>query len=541
MGFLLNLWNWISYLGISPSKEYGSALKQLVLTNRINFILLVLGSLAFMMLLFFSPVKVSQFNINEYRILLTAALGGLNLILANAGANRISRISLIFMPVFILSVMPIFMGVVNDESYLDYPWFIITASMTPHFVLSQKENRYFYYFSLLYFLVLLLPLEQILIFYNNPEVHILPIVTKNYLYMKLTQVSIYGFLNLSILYLQSLSKQHEANLEKANAQLQDQSFIINQQADELKERNILLVKHQEELNLYNRDLQNQNRELAETLHKLKETQAQLIQAEKLATIGMLTAGIAHEINNPINYIYSSLEGLRVSFEDCNHYVAESLVLLDSEIPEKLAEIKKLGEKYDLRGISTSIPILLDNIQKGSVRATEIVRSLLFFTYNNEDKPRPVNLFESIEASVVMLNHLMKNRIELVRNYNELPQVYCYPGKINQVFMNLLSNAVQSIDEAGTITITTENIPERNSVQISFRDTGKGISPKIYDKIFDPFFSTKEAGKGTGLGLPIVLTIVNEHDGKLSFESVEGMGTEFRVELPVSSFNEESDR
>ena len=540
MSFLSKLWNWISYLGISHSIGSGSSIKRFALTNRINFILFVLGFVAFLLLVFWSPVNREQFNINQYRILFAAILGILNLLLASVGANKISRISLIFMPVFILSILPIFLGVVNDESYLDYPWFIITASMTPHFVLSPREDRFLYYFSLLYYLILLLPLEQILGMYFNPEVHILPVIEKNYLYIKLTQVSIYGFLNLSIIYLQSLSRQHEAKLEKANEQLNDQSVIIRQQTDELKDRNSRLLRQQAELRVYNTDLETQNKELEATLHELKETQAQLIQAEKLATIGMLTAGIAHEINNPINYINSGLEGLRVSFNDCHRYIEDSMLLLESDKDDKLKQIQELNKRYDLDSISGSIPVLLENIQKGSIRATEIVRSLLFFTHNNEDRLRPVNIHESIEASVVMLNHFIKDRIELIRDYGEIPQIYCLPGKINQVFMNLLSNAVQAIEGSGKIIITTEKIPGKNAVQVRFKDNGKGMSPKIQEKIFDPFFSTKEPGKGTGLGLPIVLKIIKEHGGELTFESVEFQGTEFRVELPVIPLIETSE-
>jgi signal transduction histidine kinase len=532
MGFLAKLWNWISFLGISHSTGDPYSLKRFVLTNRINFVLFILGQFSFLMLLLFSPVDNSGFSFNEYRILLCSAVAGLSLLLAWAGANKLSRISLIFMPVFILSILPIFLGTVNDESYLDYPWFIITSSITPHFVLSPKENRTFYFCSLLYYLLLLLPLEQILRLFNNPEVKLLPVIEGNYLYMKLTQVSIYGFLNLSIIYLQSLSRQHESNLEIANEQLHQQSVIITRQSEELIARNELLLRQQIELKGYNKELEKQNHELEVTLSELRETQAQLIQAEKLATIGMLTAGIAHEINNPINYINSGLEGLKVSFNDCYNYIEESIRIMESDSPDIPRDILRLEEKYDLKSISGSIPVLLANIQNGSLRATEIVRSLLYFTHNSDDKFSPCNLHESIDASLVILNHQMKNCITIIKNYGKIPLVYCYAGKINQVFMNLLSNAVQAIEDTGEIVITTENVEERNSVKIKIRDNGKGINEKIHDKIFDPFFSTKEAGKGTGLGLPIVLKIIKEHGGELTFETSSGSGTEFCVELPV---------
>lgn len=532
MDFVSNFWNWISYLGLNEYKGSVSGLKRLALTNRINFIICILAILVFSFLLIFSQVEISKFNFNQYRILFAGLLALINLILSFSGLYKLSRFFLIFIPVLLLSILPIFFGVVNDESYLDFPWIIITASMTPHFVLSPKENKALYYVSLLYYLVLLIPLENLLAFYFNPEVHILPVVQGNLLYMKLAQLSIYGFLNLCIIYLQSLNRQHETNLERANELLSSQSVIINQQSGELKATNMQLLKHQEEMKLNNKNLIFQNMQLENTLHELKETQAQLVQAEKLATIGMLTAGIAHEINNPINFINSGLEGLRVSFQDCYQFIEEALQILDSEDTQKLCEIERLNDKYDIKGISESIPILLSNIQTGSTRAAEIVRSLLFFTHSSEDKIRPANIHESIDASLVMLNHLMKDRIEIVKHYLEIPLIYCLRSRINQVFMNLLTNAVQAMDGPGQLVIFTENIQGNESVRIRIRDTGKGIPADIQNKIFDPFFSTKETGKGTGLGLYIVMKIIKEHNGNLTYESIEGKGTEFIVELPV---------
>ena len=518
-GQIAKFWREVSLLGIHGDRSSGMDIKPYVLSNRINIILSVIGILSFLLLVLFSPVKFSQFNANEYRLLITAGVAVINLILSRAGANNLGRISLIFLPVFFLTIYPVLFGVVNDETFLNEPWLIITASLLPHFILPARNNKVLYIISILYFLFLLIPYEQVLFRYINPEVHILGIVQKNFLYIKMAQLGIYLFLNLSVMYMLSVNRQHGEELELANEQLREQSEIITGQS--------------EELGLQNAALESKNEALVRAIGELKEAQSQLVQAEKMATIGTLTAGIAHEINNPVNYITSGVEGLKVSLDEFSSLFTNMIFLLEKPGADARQVLEEIKQKYDTSELFLSIPILVDNIRKGSDRASEIIRSLLFFTRSSDEKMVLSDIRESIEATLIILGNQIKNRIILEKNYGELPNILCYPGKINQVFMNLLTNAAQAIEGEGRITITTSFDSVNEKVTISIGDSGMGISEENRDRIFDPFFTTKEAGKGTGLGLPMVMKIMQEHHGDIRFTSVPAKGSTFIIALPVN--------
>ena len=241
-----------------------------------------------------------------------------------------------------------------------------------------------------------------------------------------------------------------------------------------------------------------------------ETGAQMTRLEKMASLGQLTAGIAHEINNPVNFVRASISPLRRDIE----------ALLDGELDEA-----------DRSETIEEIRSLLRGIDDGAARTAEIVRGLRSFSRSDDSEIRRIDLHEGIDSTLVLLHNTYRERIEVVRDYADLPPIECYPGQLNQVFMNLLSNAVQSIDGAGRITIRTERVGDCVRVEIS--DTGSGIPDAVRARIFDPFFTTKEAGTGTGLGLSITLEIVRRHGGTIDVESLPGAGTTFTLTLPIS--------
>jgi signal transduction histidine kinase len=243
---------------------------------------------------------------------------------------------------------------------------------------------------------------------------------------------------------------------------------------------------------------------------LAETGAQMTRLEKMASLGQLTAGIAHEINNPVNFVRASISPLRRDIE----------ALLDGELDEA-----------DRSETIEEIRSLLRGIDDGAARTAEIVRGLRSFSRSDDSEIRRIDLHEGIDSTLVLLHNTYRERIEVVRDYADLPPIECYPGQLNQVFMNLLSNAVQSIDGAGRITIRTERVGDCVRVEIS--DTGSGIPDAVRARIFDPFFTTKEAGTGTGLGLSITLEIVRRHGGTIDVESLPGAGTTFTLTLPIS--------
>lgn len=272
-------------------------------------------------------------------------------------------------------------------------------------------------------------------------------------------------------------------------------------------------------------------ELNRTLADLQETQLQLVQSEKMASLGQLTAGIAHEINNPINFVSANVKPLQRDIgnllEVLNRYAE---LRPEGDVALQLAEIAELKEDIELDYVIDEIQMLIRGIEDGARRTAEIVKGLRNFSRLDETDLKRANVNEGIESTLVLLHSTYKDHVQVTKDYGDLPDIECFPGQLNQVFMNLLTNAIQAIPENGTIDIATRNLGDR--VRVSIRDSGGGIPKELLGKIFDPFFTTKEVGKGTGLGLSISLGIIEKHHGTMEVESQAGKGTEFIITLPV---------
>jgi two-component system NtrC family sensor kinase len=281
-------------------------------------------------------------------------------------------------------------------------------------------------------------------------------------------------------------------------------------------------------------------ELQKTVENLKQTQVQLIQSEKMSSLGQLVAGVAHEINNPINFIYGNLQPALEYITDLTDLIQ---LFLQQSLPLS-AEINQKIEEIDLDFILEDLPRLLHSMEVGSDRIRDIVLSLRNFSRLDESEKKSIDIHEGLESTLVILRSRLKSQkgrpeIEIIKDYGELPQIECFAGPLNQVFMNLLSNAIDAIDEAWekdpslepVITIRTSLINEQLRVHI--KDNGGGIPEDIQLKLFDPFFTTKPVGKGTGLGLAISQQIiVDRHKGSLECHSRPQEGTEFIVQIPV---------
>lgn len=255
----------------------------------------------------------------------------------------------------------------------------------------------------------------------------------------------------------------------------------------------------------NQHLAQANEELAEANRKLKETQAQLVHSAKMASLGTLTAGMAHEINNPLAFCLSNV-----------HSIQLWICKLRSD-----PELAHLWQKTELR---------LDQLNQGLERIKELVVSLRKFSRLDESEIKTVNIHESLESALLFLSHETAGRITIVRDFQCDGELTCYPGLLGQVAMNLLSNAVQAIEAVGTITVSTRREP--GWLSIAIEDSGSGIPPEHHDRIFDPFFTTRPVGAGTGLGLAITYQLVQAHYGTLSLESEVGRGSCFKVALPT---------
>ncbi|MEO0839392.1 MAG: GAF domain-containing protein [Cyanobacteria bacterium J06643_5] len=290
----------------------------------------------------------------------------------------------------------------------------------------------------------------------------------------------------------------------------------------------------------------QAEQLTQTLKDLQKAQIQMIQSEKMASLGQLVAGIAHEINNPVGFIHGNLQHA----DEYTQEIMKCLKLYQENYPEPVAEIREYLQEKEIDFLFEDIPSLFQSMQVGTDRIREIVLSLRNFSRLDEAEVKEVDIHDGIDSTLMILQNRLKPevnnvQIKIVKDYEVLPKVYCYPGPLNQVFMNLLTNAIDALEEhnkqrtpqeikasPSEIQISTSLI-DKDWITVSITDNGPGILPEIQDQIFNPFFTTKPVGKGTGLGLSISYQIITEkHGGKLYFHSTLSQGAEFVVEIPV---------
>lgn len=325
-------------------------------------------------------------------------------------------------------------------------------------------------------------------------------------------------------------KEKEESQAKALKILLDNEHLIRVQNSELE----LKVKER------TKDLTAANESLEATLKHLKDTQSQLVEAEKMASLGQLTAGVAHEINNPINFVTSNVAPLRrdidIVWEAIDEF--EKIALKnDISFEEKAKWIYQYKQDLDIDYVKTEVEFLLKGMYEGASRTAEIVKSLRVFSRVDEDTLNYADINEGVESTMVILNTLVKDKINIVKSYGNIPMIECYAGKLNQVFLNILSNAIYAVDKkfkdkpGAELQIETGQIEDSNSIYIKITDNGIGIPDDIKDKIFEPFFTTKDVGEGTGLGMSIAYKTIDKHKGKILVESEVGEGTSFTLIIP----------
>jgi PAS domain S-box-containing protein len=327
---------------------------------------------------------------------------------------------------------------------------------------------------------------------------------------------------------------NEEEIRQFNMKLQESEDRIRAIAEEQLEVNERMIIAERKLQKALKEEQKSREELATTLNHLKGTQTQLVQSEKMASLGQLTAGIAHEINNPINFVYNGIDTIKVSFDELmiilNKY---NEIKTDNDIKRVIEEVNDLKEEYVYDELIDDIQELISDVKKGAVRTMEIVKGLRVFSRLDEEEMKPANLNESLDATLILLKNKTKNRLEVRKFYDDsIEEINCFPGQLNQVFMNILNNAIQAIPDErkdGEIQIYTENQEEH--IMIRIKDNGGGMPETVRRRIFEPFFTTKAVGIGTGLGMSISYGIIEKHNGNIFVNSEENVGTEFSIQIP----------
>jgi two-component system NtrC family sensor kinase len=329
----------------------------------------------------------------------------------------------------------------------------------------------------------------------------------------------------------SVRKQMEESLQDINVELQQR---VNERTEALSQAMRQLEADIAERTRSQGLLQQQYLQL-ESLHsRLQEAQSQLLQSEKMASIGQLAAGVAHEINNPIGYVHSNLGTLDNYIADLFKLIAGYEASMAAGIAAESDELASLKRKLDLDYLREDIPQLLSESKDGISRVRKIVQDLKDFSrLDSSPDWQYANLHQGLDSTLNIVQNEIKYRADVVKDYALLPQIECIPSQLNQVFINLLVNAAQAIEgPRGCITLRTRVAESGQEISVEVADTGRGISEEIRSRIFDPFFTTKPVGKGTGLGLSLAYGIIQKHHGRIEVTSEPGHGTTFRVTLPI---------
>jgi len=470
--------------------------------------------------------------LNHYMVVLTSSIVCMMAIVFAVYSLQIRKyapklmwVAAYFLITYTVSIVANFYG----DNYLSYNILDINGILMAVFVIStsiytaRKGFKAAYFYGVAWFLYMLGVIGYVLKNYG--------ILPSN----QFTNYAIYIGSSLEAILL-SIALADTINVLKREKQAsQNQALEVSRENERLvRERNIDLEAKVHERTV---ELENTNTNLNNTLEHLKATQSQLVEAEKMASLGVLTAGIAHEINNPINFVKSNIKPLQLDIQDLWEVIQQyEKVEIGGDIADQLGRINAYKRKIDIGYIRDEISSLLQGIEDGASRTAEIVKGLRTFSRLDETELKKVNLYEGLDSTLVLLRSSMPVNVQVIRNYEVVPAIDCFPGKLNQVFMNIMGNAMYAMDKKHSgqteyLTVDTY-LYDQDHVAVRIADTGTGMPDSVKEKIFDPFFTTKEIGEGTGLGLSIVFSIIEKHKGKIIVHSTLGKGTEFLIVLPI---------
>jgi len=491
INYLKKAWNNISHLGIDTDDSYLNV-RYNILANQINILLFLSMLVMNVFMYFYRNIYDVAFNVGDIRInvIMFATLG--NLILAYFKKLKALKISLIFVIPFLLLIAPTLVGFVEEESFFYYPIITIVLSVLLQLLLDYKEDKVLYIGSIIYFLIFIFYLDKLLLYFAPDGLEeITTIYRNNIIITKAVYLIVFLFLHFAVFYLKSINRKYEKKLIRVNERLKEQ----------------------------NRQLDTKNEELTAMNENLKNTQQQLVYSEKMASLGVLTAGIAHEINNPLNFISGG-----------SFIVNDFMVDLQNGKPVDGDSIE-----YALKGC--------EMITKGIDQASSVVSSLMTFSYSGKPKKQYADINEIIDSTLMFQKQRIPVWLKVEKNFKFSKPVNIYSEKMHQVILNLIDNALFEIKRSDLpenekfLRIETGFIEEYNSVFISIANSGRNIDEETGSRIFDPFFTTKEPGQGTGLGLSIVHNLIKEHKGRIRFNNLNN-GVEFVITIPFDTIGRE---
>ncbi|MDF1576444.1 MAG: ATP-binding protein [Bacteroidales bacterium] len=321
-------------------------------------------------------------------------------------------------------------------------------------------------------------------------------------------------------------------MEKLKNKIQELQETVKAQKKEIQALREIIATQREEVVLTRNATEIQKHELELMVENLKLAQTQLIQSEKLASVGVLTAGIAHELNNPINFLSGNVYPLQKDLEEVFFVIEKYEKTVEAnKLTGYFAEVNAIKEEMDFSFLIQEIFSLLKGIEEGASRSTEIIKGLWSFSRLDDEACQFYDIHEGIDSSLVLLqNQIMEKKVRVHKDYGDFEVVECFPGQLKQVIMNIINNSLQAMEE-GKGELFIQTVGSAIGIKIIIKDNGEGMTPEVKEHIFDPFFTTKEVGQGSGLGLSISYGIIEKHKGNIDVLSEPGKGTEFIISLP----------